>query len=86
MHSTLFVGASVQLQPPAIWIFDLNTDRLVRRAEMPTENAVDGHGLASLAIDIDNDCGDAYAYIPDLVNYRLHVYRYSYFTMRCHRL
>lgn len=44
---------------------------------MPTANVIDGHGIASLAIDIDdNNCGDAYAYLPDLVNYRLHVYRY----------
>lgn len=44
---------------------------------MSTANVVDGHGIASLTIDIDdNNCGDAYAYLPDLVNYRLHVYRY----------
>lgn len=75
-----YPGASIQVQPPAIWIFDLNTDTLVRRAEMPIANVVDGHGIASLAIDIDdNNCGDAYAYLPDLVNYRLHVYRYSFY-------
>lgn len=71
-----YPNAAVQVQPPSLWIFDLNTDTLVRRTEMPSTSVVDGHGLASLAIDIDNNCGDAYAYMPDLVNYRLHVYRY----------
>lgn len=67
---------AIQIQPPSIWIFDLNTDFLVRRAEIPTANVVDGHGIASITIDIDgNDCSDAYAYLPDLVNYRMHVYR-----------
>lgn len=77
-----YPGASIQVQPPSIWIFDLNTDSLVRRAEMPTANVVDGHGIASLTIDIDdNNCGDAYAYLPDLVNYRLHVYRYFIYML-----
>lgn len=76
-----YPSGSIQVQPPSLWIFDLNTDTLVRRAEIPTANVVDGHGIASLAIDIDNNnnCGDAYAYMPDLVNYRLHVYRYGIF-------
>lgn len=66
----------IQIQPPSVWIFDLNTDFLVRRAEIPTANIVDGHGIASITVDIDDDnCADAYAYLPDLVNYRLHVYR-----------
>lgn len=67
---------TIQVQPPSIWIFDLKTDFLVRRFEIPTNNVIAGHGIASLTIDIDdNKCEDAYAYLPDLVNYRLHVYR-----------
>lgn len=67
---------TIQIQQPSIWIFDLNTDTLVRRFEIPSTIVTDGHGIASLTIDIDdNRCDDAYAYLPDLVNYRLHVYR-----------
>lgn len=73
-----YPGASIQVQPASIWVFDLNTDTLVRRAEMPTANVVDGHGIASLTVDIDDNCDDAYAYLPDLVNYRLHVYRFVF--------
>lgn len=72
-----YPGNSIQVQPPSIWIFDLNTDFLVRRAEIPTANVIDGHGIASITVDIDeNNCGDAFAYLPDLVNYRMHVYRW----------
>lgn len=69
----------IQIQPPSIWIFDLNTDTLVRRFEIPMANVRNaGHGLASATIDIDYDrCDDAFAYLPDLINYRLHVYRYD---------
>lgn len=66
----------IQVQPPSIWVFDLDADTLVRRFEIPTNIVTDGHGIASLTVDIDdNRCNDAYAYLPDLVNYRLHVYR-----------
>lgn len=65
------------IQPPSIWVYDLKTDFLVRRFEIPFTNVRnDGHGIASLTIDIDdNNCDDAFAYLPDLVNYRLHVFR-----------
>lgn len=68
---------TIQIQPPSIWIFDMSTDLLIRRFEIPSANVRnDGHGLASITIDIDdNACDDAFAYLPDLVNYRLHVYR-----------
>lgn len=66
----------MQIQQPSIWIFDLNTDTVVRRFEIPSYIVTAGHGIASLTVDVDdNRCDDAYAYLPDLVNYRLHVYR-----------
>ncbi|XP_031631444.1 uncharacterized protein LOC116345869 [Contarinia nasturtii] len=70
-----YPGNTIQVQPPSIWIFDLTTDLMLRRFEIPTANVLDGHGIASITIDIDeNRCDDAFAYLPDLVNYRLHVY------------
>lgn len=73
-----YPGNIIQVQPPSIWIFDLSNDLLLRRFEIPMSNVRNvGHGLPSITIDIDgNACDDAYAYLPDLVNYRLHVYRY----------
>lgn len=72
-----YPGNTIQVQPPSIWIFDLATDLMIRRFEIPIASVLnDGHGIASLTIDIDeNRCDDAFAYMPDLVNYRLHVYR-----------
>lgn len=71
---------TIQVQPPSIWIFNLtedSSDMFIRRFEIPTQFVRNGgYGLASITIDIDdNVCDEAFAYIPDLVNYRLHVYR-----------
>lgn len=67
----------IQVQQPSIWIFDLHTDALIRRFEIPS-SIVSGnsHGLISLTLDVnDKQCDDAYAYLPDMKNYRLYVYR-----------
>lgn len=66
------------LQPPAIVVYDLNTNKLMMRyqlksSDLPTTNTPTG--LASITIEIRNgDCSDAYAYIPDVVSYGLIVY------------
>lgn len=47
----------------------------MQRFEIPESIVARGNGLASIAIDVEpNDCGNAYAYIPDLANYRINVY------------
>lgn len=54
---------------------DLNTDRLIHRFEVPESIVDTGRGLASIAVDVTGkQCGHAYAYIPDLVKCRMHVY------------
>lgn len=66
------------MQRPSIWVYDLEKDSVVRRFEIPDNFVARGRGgLASITIDVDAaNCENAYAYIPDLLNYRLHVYRF----------
>lgn len=72
----LFVDNRQQIRRPSIWIVDLKTDRLVKRYEIPESIVETGRGLASVAVDVASSakCGEAFAYIPDLVNRRLYVY------------
>lgn len=65
----------IQVQPPSIWVINVDTDQVVRRFEIPTSIITDGHGIASITPDVvSGQCDDAYAYLPDLVNYQLHVF------------
>lgn len=71
-----YSGNSTQIQQPSIWIFDLEIDSLIARIEIPRSIVTDGHGIASITVDVaTNDCEDAFGYMPDLVNYQLYVYR-----------
>ncbi|KAH8417928.1 hypothetical protein KR222_008606 [Zaprionus bogoriensis] len=65
-----------QIRRPSIWIVDLNTDRVIKRFEIPESIVETGRGLASVAVDVASSdrCDEAFAYIPDLVNRRLYVY------------
>lgn len=66
----------IQVQRPSIWIFDLRTDTLIRRFEIPSNVVSDSKGIISLTVDAnDKQCDDVYAYLPDINNYRLYVYR-----------
>ena len=54
----------------------MNTEEVVRRFEIPESIVQPGIGMASVTVDVDrNNCNGAYAYIPDLLTYRLYVYR-----------
>lgn len=66
----------MQVQQPAIWVIDLSNNRVLHRYEIP-ENIVDtGRGLASITVDVfERACNEAFAYIPDLVNRQLYVFR-----------
>ncbi|XP_037709172.1 L-dopachrome tautomerase yellow-f2 [Drosophila subpulchrella] len=64
-----------QIRRPSIWVVDLATDRVLKRFDIPQSIAETGRGLASITVDVKaGQCGDAYAYIPDLVYRRLYVY------------
>lgn len=67
------------MQRPSIWVYDLERDTVIRRFEIPEAIVANGNGMASITVDVDEqNCDNAYAYIPDLAAYRLHVYRLVY--------
>lgn len=66
-----------QVQPPAIVVFDLRTDRQILRYELkesdlPANNTPTG--LASITVDTSNGCANAFAYIPDLTTFGIVVF------------
>lgn len=69
---------NTQVQRPSIWVIDLLTDKMVKRFPIPDNFVMNGlaAGLANIGVDVTaDDCDNAFAYIPDLLNYRLYVYR-----------
>lgn len=63
-----------QVNEPSIWIIDLETNKRLRRFEMPDSK---GNGYASITVDTQvGSCDDAFAYIPDLVRRLLSVYSF----------
>lgn len=65
----------IQVQPPSIWVIDLATDQRLLRFEIPASVQPRGNGMASITVDVDDDhCDQAFAYLPDLANYRLYVF------------
>ncbi|XP_032684640.1 protein yellow-like isoform X3 [Odontomachus brunneus] len=66
---------SKQVCPPAIYIFDLRTDTLIRKFILPDEQIKQDSLYINIAVDIrDNDCGSAIAYLADVWRYGLVVY------------
>ena len=65
----------IQVQRPSIWVVDLATDRRLHRFEVPEAAAAAGQGLASITVDVQKGrCDEAFAYLPDLLHNRLHVF------------
>lgn len=57
---------------------DLKTDKIIRRFEFSTQDVNPLATLASVTVDVTKDtCNDAFAYIPDLVNYKTMVYSWK---------
>ncbi|CAH2232402.1 protein yellow-like [Pararge aegeria] len=64
-----------QVTPPAILVFDLNTDKLVHRYEIKDELLRDSSVLTSIVVDtVGKGCEDVFAYIPDMGSNALLVY------------
>lgn len=65
----------VQVQRPSIWIVDLQSGRRLQRFEIPVSLVGQGNGLTSITVDVESGrCDEAFAYLPDLANYRLYVF------------
>ncbi|KAI8431815.1 hypothetical protein MSG28_016228, partial [Choristoneura fumiferana] len=68
----------IQIQPPAIVVFDLNTDSQIFRyqfksTDIPAANTPTG--LASITVDvIGGDCSNTFAYVPDLTTFGIIVF------------
>lgn len=78
---TNFLDNDTQIQPPSVWVFDLDNDKLVQRFEIPPSVTRIGKGMDGIAIDVDpSKCDQAYAYIPSHLERRIHVYRYLRWT------
>jgi len=57
-------------------VIDLNTDKVIRRYEIPASLVANGSGMISISVDADSkSCDTAYAYVPDLNYNQLLVYR-----------
>jgi hypothetical protein len=68
-------GDPQQVQPPALIIMDLTSNRVVQRHEFNSSLLRPATNLASVTVDISNDeCNNAFGYIPDLGGFGLIVY------------
>ncbi|XP_049884200.1 L-dopachrome tautomerase yellow-f2-like isoform X2 [Pectinophora gossypiella] len=66
-----------QVRQPAVVVYDLRTDRQILRYELKSTDIIAANtptGLASITLDIVDDCANTFAYIPDLATYGLIVY------------
>lgn len=72
------LGNPNQVAPPAIVIFDLETNQLIRRFTCPESVIKEDTFFANIVVDVSkHDCDNAYAYIPDLGAYSIVVYSFK---------
>lgn len=61
--------------PPAILVFDLKTDELLFRYEMPADFIKQDSLYTNIVVDIrDNKCSNAFAYVTDVWRYGIMVF------------
>ncbi|XP_060527289.1 protein yellow [Cylas formicarius] len=63
--------------PYAVNVFDLRTDRRIRRYEFRPEDTNSRTFIANIAVEVGRTCDDAYAYFSDELGYGLVVYSYA---------
>lgn len=62
----------------ALVVFDLNTNKLIRRYEFKPTDFKDTSFFANVVVDVQPDkCDDAFAYVPDLGGYGIVVYSWK---------
>ncbi|XP_020300223.1 protein yellow-like isoform X2 [Pseudomyrmex gracilis] len=72
---TELANRSKQVCPPAIFIFNLRTDTLIRKYTLPNEQIKQDSLYINIAIDIrNNDCSSAIAYLTDVWRFGIVVY------------
>ncbi|XP_043248845.1 protein yellow-like [Colletes gigas] len=68
-------NGGTQACPPAIFVFDLTTDNLIRKYILPSEQVKEDSLYTNIVVDIRNeDCESATAYASDVFRYGLVVY------------
>ncbi|XP_055596515.1 protein yellow [Uranotaenia lowii] len=72
------LGNGVQYAVPSLVIYDLYTDKLLRRHYLPESLLKEDSFFANIIIDAERgNCDNAYAYIPDLGGYQVIVYSFN---------
>lgn len=72
------LGNPTQHASPSLVIFDLYTDKLIRRHYFPDALLKEDSFFANVIIDAERgDCDNAHAYIPDLGGYQVIVYSFK---------
>ncbi|KAK0095302.1 hypothetical protein PV326_008731 [Microctonus aethiopoides] len=67
-----------QLCPPAIFIFDLRSDRLIKRYQIPEYQVKQDSLWSNIVVDIRNDdCNSAKAYISDVWRFAMIIYDFT---------
>lgn len=75
---TVGIGNTTQnVCPYALNVFDLATDRRIRRYEFRAEDTNPNTFIANIAIDIGKNCEDAFAYFSDELGYGLISYSWE---------
>ncbi|XP_068633041.1 protein yellow [Battus philenor] len=70
------LGNDTVKYPPAILIYDLNTDTLLRKYEFPDDQVKEDSGFAVIAVE-DRDCDNTYAYAGDVGKAGIVVYSFA---------
>lgn len=73
---TDILGNPEQQAPPALIIYDLTTDRVLRKHVIPADQRTADSLFANIAVE-DYSCEDSYAYLGDLGGPGLVVYSWS---------
>ncbi|XP_058455600.1 protein yellow [Malaya genurostris] len=72
------LGNPVQYAAPSLAIFDLYTDKLIRRHYFADSLLKEDSFFANVIVDAERgDCDNAFAYMPDLGGYQVIVYSFS---------
>ncbi|XP_065095002.1 L-dopachrome tautomerase yellow-f2-like [Ochlerotatus camptorhynchus] len=72
------LGNPMQHATPSLAIFDLFSDKLIRRHYFPKSLLKEDSFFANVIIDADRgDCNNAFAYVPDLGGYQVIVYSFN---------
>ncbi|XP_058820449.1 protein yellow [Topomyia yanbarensis] len=71
------LGNPVQHAAPSLALFDLYTDKLIRRHYFPDSLLKEDSFFANVIVDAERgDCDNAFAYMPDLGGYQVIVYSF----------